>query len=111
MERRVRATARSGLVLIVHDWNGVDDYEQRLQVWATSEETLTASAGGSGQRTILWPYILAGLFLREFVGDYPWVHIDIAGTAYGDGKLPYQVKGSTGAPTRLFVEWVLGRVP
>jgi leucyl aminopeptidase len=37
------------------------------------------------------------------------VHLDIAGTAYGDGKLSYQVKGATGAPTRLLVDWVLSR--
>ena len=53
--------------------------------------------------------ITAGWFLREFVGDFPWVHLDVAGTAYGDGKLPYQTKGATGAPARLFVEWVLSR--
>ncbi len=39
------------------------------------------------------------------------MHLDIAGTAYGDGKLPYQAKGATGTPTRLFVEWVLSRTP
>jgi leucyl aminopeptidase len=53
--------------------------------------------------------ITAGWFLREFVGDSPWVHLDIAGTASGDGKLAYQVKGATGIPTRLLVEWVLSR--
>ncbi|HEU0016179.1 MAG TPA: leucyl aminopeptidase [Longimicrobium sp.] len=53
--------------------------------------------------------ITAGWFLREFVGDFPWVHLDVAGTAYGDGKLPYLTKGSTGTPTRLFVEWVMSR--
>jgi leucyl aminopeptidase len=52
--------------------------------------------------------ISAGWFLREFV-DFPWAHLDVAGTAYGDGKLAYLSKGSTGAPTRLFVEWVLAR--
>jgi len=53
--------------------------------------------------------ITAGWFLREFVGETPWVHLDVAGTAYGDGKLSYQVKGSTGNPTRLFVDWVRSR--
>jgi len=53
--------------------------------------------------------ITAGWFLREFVGETPWVHLDIAGTAYGEGKLPYQSKGATGAPTRLLVDWVLSR--
>lgn len=53
--------------------------------------------------------ITAGWFLREFVGDFPWAHLDIAGTAYGEGKLSYQSKGATGVPTRLFVEWVSSR--
>ncbi|MBA2245437.1 MAG: leucyl aminopeptidase [Gemmatimonadetes bacterium] len=53
--------------------------------------------------------ITAGWFLREFVGDFPWAHLDIAGTAWGDGKLAYQTKGATGTPVRLFVEWVLSR--
>ena len=52
--------------------------------------------------------ITAGWFLREFV-SYPWCHLDVAGTAWGDGKLSYQVKGATGVPTRLFVDWVLAR--
>lgn len=53
--------------------------------------------------------ITAGLFLKEFVGDVPWAHLDIAGTAYRDEAAPYLRKGATGAPTRLFVEWVRGR--
>ncbi len=53
--------------------------------------------------------ITAAWFLREFVGDFPWIHLDIAGTAWGDGKLPYQTKGATGVPTRLLVEWVRSR--
>ena len=52
--------------------------------------------------------ITAGWFLREFV-SYPWCHLDVAGTAWGDGKLSYQVKGATGVPTRIFVDWVLAR--
>jgi leucyl aminopeptidase len=52
--------------------------------------------------------ITAGWFLREFV-SYPWCHLDVAGTAWGDGKLAYQSKGATGVPTRLFVDWVLAR--
>lgn len=53
--------------------------------------------------------ITAAWFLREFVGEFPWAHLDVAGTAYGDGKLSYQIKGSTGVPTRIFIEWVLSR--
>jgi leucyl aminopeptidase len=52
--------------------------------------------------------ITAALFLREFVGDTPWAHLDIAGTAYGEPLAPWQRKGGFGVPTRLLLEWVLG---
>jgi leucyl aminopeptidase len=54
--------------------------------------------------------ITAAAFLREFVGDVSWAHLDIAGTAYGEGKISYQRKGGYGVPTRLLVEWVRSRL-
>ena len=53
--------------------------------------------------------ITAGWFLREFAEGYPWVHIDVAGTAYSDADAPPLPKGPSGAPTRLFIEFLLGR--
>ena len=53
--------------------------------------------------------ITAGWFLKEFAGETPWVHLDIAGTAYRDEAAPYLRKGPTGVPTRLFLEWVRSR--
>jgi len=53
--------------------------------------------------------ITAGWFLREFAEGYPWVHIDVAGTAYSDVDAPPLPKGPAGVPTRLFVEFLLGR--
>jgi leucyl aminopeptidase len=53
--------------------------------------------------------ITAGWFLKEFVGDTPWVHLDIAGTAYRDEPVSYLRKGPTGVPTRLFIEWIRER--
>jgi len=53
--------------------------------------------------------ITAAWFLREFAGEFPWAHLDIAGTAYGDTPLPYQRKGGYGFPTRLLVEWLRSR--
>ncbi|MDX1674092.1 MAG: leucyl aminopeptidase [Longimicrobiales bacterium] len=50
--------------------------------------------------------ITAGWFLREFVEDVPWAHLDIAGTAWKDDPEPYLRKGATGVPTRLFIEWI-----
>jgi len=45
----------------------------------------------------------AGAFLKEFVADVPWIHLDIAGTAYLDGESSFQAKGPTGTPVRAFV--------
>lgn len=53
--------------------------------------------------------ITAGWFLKDFVVDIPWAHLDIAGTAYRDEAAPYLRKGATGVPTRLFIEWVRSR--
>ena len=54
--------------------------------------------------------ITAALFLREFVGDVPWVHLDIAGTAFTDKTKGYTVKGATGVPVRTLVNLVLSLV-
>ena len=53
--------------------------------------------------------ISAALFLREFIGDYPWVHLDIAGTAYSESDLVVLPKGPTGIPVGTFLEFVRGR--
>jgi leucyl aminopeptidase len=53
--------------------------------------------------------ITAGWFLREFVDGYPWVHLDVAGTAYTESDSPPLAKGPAGVPTRLFAEFLLAR--
>lgn len=53
--------------------------------------------------------ISAAWLLREFAQGYPWVHLDIAGTAYSDREDATRVKGPTGACMRLFAEFLLGR--
>ena len=46
--------------------------------------------------------ITAGAFLKEFVGDTPWCHLDIAGTAWGPTEPSYQPKvGATGVAVRM----------
>lgn len=47
--------------------------------------------------------ITAASFLRDFVGETPWVHLDIAGTGWLDDAKPYMVKGATGICVRTFV--------
>ena len=46
----------------------------------------------------------AAIFLKEFVGEQPWVHFDIAGTAWAEENKPYQPKGSTGVAVRTLAE-------
>ena len=48
--------------------------------------------------------LTAGLFLREFVGDVPWAHLDIAGPARAGGDDGYVAKGGTGFGVRTIVE-------
>ena len=51
--------------------------------------------------------ITAALFIKEFAGDLPWAHLDIAGPAWADEAKPYQPKGATGAAVRTLVELAL----
>jgi leucyl aminopeptidase len=54
--------------------------------------------------------ITAALFLRDFVGDTPWVHMDVAGPAYSDsGPGDYWPKGATGMPARTLIQFLLDR--
>jgi len=77
-----------------------DDYRRQLDSTVADLQNIGGREGST---------ITAGCFLREFVGDAKWAHLDIAGTAYGDGSRPYHRKGGYGLPTRLLVEWVLSR--
>ena len=51
--------------------------------------------------------ITAALFLAEFAGDTPWVHVDIAGPASSTKESGYLVKGATGFGVRTLVEFAL----
>jgi leucyl aminopeptidase len=51
--------------------------------------------------------ITAGAFLAAFVGDYPFAHLDIAGTAWADKpSKPYEAWGGTGVGVRLLTEFL-----
>jgi leucyl aminopeptidase len=52
--------------------------------------------------------VTAAMFLKEFAGDAPWVHLDIAGTAYLDESKPFLAKGPTGTPVRTLVRLATG---
>ena len=48
--------------------------------------------------------ITAAAFLAKYVGDTPWAHLDIAGTAWTTEELPYLTKGATGFGVRLTID-------
>src|SRR5947208_8471311 len=50
--------------------------------------------------------ITAAMFLKEFVGDTPWIHLDIAGTAWMDDNKSWIAKGPSGVAVRSLVEFV-----
>ena len=54
--------------------------------------------------------ITAAKFLEDFIGDIPWVHLDIAGTSDTDKEKGYLVKGATGIPVRTLVNFILSKV-
>ncbi len=67
------------------------DYHKLIK----SEVADLKNVGGRNAGTIT-----AGLFLGEFVQDLPWLHLDIAGTAWVDSTEGYLTKGATGVPVR-----------
>jgi leucyl aminopeptidase len=72
-----------------------DDYKEQLK----SEIADFTNTGGRAAGAIT-----AALFIKEFTGGLPWVHIDIAGTAWAEEAKPYQPKGATGVAVRTLVE-------
>jgi leucyl aminopeptidase len=77
-----------------------DDYRELIK----SDVADVKNSGGRPAGTIT-----AALFLKEFVDGFPWVHLDIAGTAYSESDLVTIPRGPTGVPTGTFVEFVRGR--
>ena len=52
--------------------------------------------------------IFAAMFLKEFAEDTPWIHLDIAGTAWMEDAKPWIAKGPSGIALRSLVEFVKG---
>ena len=72
-----------------------EDYAEGLKSNFADMGNVAGRAGGS---------ITAAKFLQRFVGEFPWAHLDIAGTAWKSGA----GKGSTGRPVGLLVHYLLG---
>jgi leucyl aminopeptidase len=55
--------------------------------------------------------ITAALFLRDFIGDRPWAHLDIAGTVWSEKGRGEDPAGATGFGVRTLVRWILAGAP
>jgi leucyl aminopeptidase len=74
-----------------------EDYAEGLKSNFADVANIAGRAAGS---------VTAAKFLQRFAGQYPWAHLDIAGTAWKSGA----AKGATGRPVGLLVEYLLGQV-
>jgi leucyl aminopeptidase len=77
-----------------------DDYKEQIKSDVADVKNTGGRAAGA---------ITAALFLKEFVDGFPWVHLDIAGTAYSESDLVAIPRGPTGTPVGTFVEFIRAR--
>jgi leucyl aminopeptidase len=76
----------------------LEEYEKAMKSGIADLKNIAGPGVGAGT-------ITAGVFLKSFVGDYPWAHLDIAGTAWGEGKA-YIPKGASGVGVRLLLDLI-----
>ncbi len=72
----------------------VEYFDQLKSEWADMTNSGGRPAGA----------VTAAVFLKQFAGDLPWAHLDIAGTVWVDDARPWQPKGATGTAVRTLVE-------
>jgi len=77
-----------------------DEYFEQLKSDVADMRNIGGRGGGM---------ITAALFLSKFVGDYPWVHLDIASTDWSERERAYIPKGPTGIGTRLLIQFLINR--
>jgi leucyl aminopeptidase len=76
-----------------------DDYKDLLKSAFADVANIGGRWGGA---------ISAAWFLKEWADNTPWVHLDIAGTAWLDDAKPFMAKGPTGVCVRTFAKLALG---
>lgn len=76
----------------------IDEYREGLRSEVADLRNTGPRPGGA---------ITAALFLREFAGQTPWAHLDIAGASFTDKDLPYAPKGGVGFGTRTLLAYLM----
>jgi len=74
-----------------------DDYRELIKSGIADIKNTGGRYGGA---------ITAAMFIKEFVEETPWIHLDIAGVAWIDDAKPWMASGPTGVAVRSIVEWV-----
>ena len=82
-------------------WQMPIDEEYREFIKGTVADIQNISSGKGAGATI------GAMFIKEFTGDSPWIHLDIAGTAWNDDAKPWLAKGPTGVGLRTLVHLIL----
>jgi leucyl aminopeptidase len=72
-----------------------DDYKEKIKSDIADIKNSAGREAGA---------ITAAAFLARYVGNTPWAHLDIAGTAWTTEERPYYTKGATGYGVRLLLE-------
>ncbi|WP_433972784.1 leucyl aminopeptidase [Tunturiibacter lichenicola] len=75
-----------------------DDYKEQIKSQIADMRNTGANRWGGA--------ISAAMFLKEFVGETPWLHLDIAGCAWNDESKPWIANGPSGVAVRSILEWV-----
>ena len=75
-----------------------DDYREFIKGTVADIQNIGSGKGGGA--------ITGAMFLKEFSGDTPWIHLDIAGTAWNDDAKPWLAKGPTGAALRTLIHLI-----
>jgi leucyl aminopeptidase len=75
-----------------------DEYREFIKGSFADIQNIGSGKGGGA--------ITGAMFIREFAGDTPWIHLDIAGTAWNDDAKPWLAKGPTGVALRTLVHLV-----
>jgi leucyl aminopeptidase len=96
-ERLVERVRRAGETTAERAWPMPVWEEHRKSVRSEVADLKNAAGRDAGAST-------AAAFLAAFVGDTPWVHLDIAGTAWTGKPAGYQPRGATGVGVRLLLE-------
>jgi leucyl aminopeptidase len=93
--------------LVLEAGEHTGDRGWQLPLWKEYNELLRSdiadmkNIGGREAGTIT-----AACYLARFVGETPWVHLDIAGTGWTEKEKPYRPKGPTAVPVRMVVELI-----